>query len=168
MGMDVYGKEPTSETGKYFRNNVWGWRPLWDYVSDIGASVISDELHRAGHHNDGAGLDAAGSLHLAQLLRAELDNGRTANYAAARQAALDALPLHDCPWCNGTGVRTDVVGVRNGMLERINPHTGKPGWCNGCDGKGKVNDDATSYGFSVENVEEFTVFLEHCGGFRIC
>lgn len=26
MGMDVYGKEPTSETGKYFRNNVWWWQ----------------------------------------------------------------------------------------------------------------------------------------------
>jgi hypothetical protein len=28
MGMDVYGKEPKSDKGEYFRNNVWWWRPL--------------------------------------------------------------------------------------------------------------------------------------------
>jgi hypothetical protein len=26
--MDVYGKNPTSEDGKYFRANVWSWRPI--------------------------------------------------------------------------------------------------------------------------------------------
>jgi len=28
MGMDVYGRRPKSEDGKYFRANVWGWRPI--------------------------------------------------------------------------------------------------------------------------------------------
>jgi hypothetical protein len=28
MGMDVYGRNPTSEAGKYFRANVWSWRPI--------------------------------------------------------------------------------------------------------------------------------------------
>lgn len=167
MGMDVHGKEPTSEAGKYFGDSVWGWRPLWDYVCDIGVSVISADLHQAGHHNDGAGLDGPAARRLAQLLRIELESGRTIEYASRRQAALAALPLHDCPWCAGTGCRTDEVGVRMGMPERLNPHTGKPGWCNGCDGKGKVADDATQYPFCVENVEEFTRFLENSGGFGI-
>lgn len=168
MGMDVLGKEPTSKEGEYFRNNVWWWRPLWDYACDIGAAVIAEKLRRAGHHNDGEGLDGPASVRLAQLLKEELATGRTARYQAERQTALDALPRYDCPYCNGTGSRTDAVGVRMGMPERMNPHTGKPGWCNGCGGEGKRDDDAKSYGFSVENVQEFVQFLEHCGGFRVC
>ena len=35
MGMDVYGIAPTSERGEYFRNNVWWWRPLWDYCCEV-------------------------------------------------------------------------------------------------------------------------------------
>ena len=32
MGMDVYGENPKNEKGEYFRNNVWWWRPLGDFV----------------------------------------------------------------------------------------------------------------------------------------
>jgi hypothetical protein len=32
MGFDVYGKSARSEKGEYFRNNVWWWRPLAEYV----------------------------------------------------------------------------------------------------------------------------------------
>ena len=35
MGMDVYGREPEKELGKYFRSNVWWWRPLWNYTAEI-------------------------------------------------------------------------------------------------------------------------------------
>lgn len=28
MGMDVYGKKPDSEAGKYFRASIWSWRPI--------------------------------------------------------------------------------------------------------------------------------------------
>ena len=39
MGMDVFGLAPKEEKGEYFRNNVWWWRPLWDFVAQI------DELY---------------------------------------------------------------------------------------------------------------------------
>ena len=167
MGMDVFGKEPSSEAGKYFRCNVWWWRPLWDYACSVGRTVISPEMHQQGHHNDGAGLDDAKSKELAALLQAELESGRTADFAIKRQRALAALPLHDCPHCGGSGVRTDEVGVRMGMPERMNPHTDKPGWCNGCDGKGTQPDEETQYSFSAETVQKFAVFLDACGGFEI-
>jgi len=28
MGMDIYGIDPVSKEGEYFRSNVWGWRPV--------------------------------------------------------------------------------------------------------------------------------------------
>ena len=28
MGMDVYGRKPVAEAGKYFRANIWSWQPI--------------------------------------------------------------------------------------------------------------------------------------------
>ena len=65
--MDVYGLNPTttapaqpnhddfdsedwkaywegqSLSGQYFRNNVWWWRPLWNYVANLCSEVITEE-----------------------------------------------------------------------------------------------------------------------------
>ena len=77
MGMDVYGKNPTSEKGSYFRNNVWWWRPLWDYCLEVAPELCSDV---SGHTNDGEGLDEAGAIALSEILFQELWDGKTAQY----------------------------------------------------------------------------------------
>lgn len=28
MGMDVFGRKPTTKEGEYFRANIWSWRPI--------------------------------------------------------------------------------------------------------------------------------------------
>ena len=43
MGMDVHGKNPTTEAGKYFHANVWHWRPLWDYCHLVAKDIIRIE-----------------------------------------------------------------------------------------------------------------------------
>lgn len=170
MGMDVYGSNPTNETGKYFRNNVWWWRPLATYVCEVAPEITSKCDH--WQSNDGDGLNAANSIKLAKLLRDEISSGRTEAYAKIREAELNALPDKECWLCEGTGIRTDGVGAANGQPDKIidkegHPRNGEKGWCNGCDGVGHVRPDSTSYGFSVENVSEFCDFLEFCGGFEI-
>ena len=72
--MDVCGKAPTSETGEYFRNNVWWWCPLWDYCAEV-APDLTEGI--SGHYNDGDGLDAVGAHKLAAMLTAEIETGRT-------------------------------------------------------------------------------------------
>ena len=66
MGMDVYGRAPEKEWGEYFRSNVWWWRPLWDYTTQIDRfyseqkdanRLISEELHKSGHINESDGLE---------------------------------------------------------------------------------------------------------------
>lgn len=54
MGMDVYGKAPTSKAGEYFRANVWAWRP----IHKLCAIVLGDPLEDWAY-NDGAGLESA-------------------------------------------------------------------------------------------------------------
>ena len=156
MGMDVYGRKPTSEKGSYFRNNVWWWRPLWDYVCEVAPELIDDDLRERGHFNDGAGLGGVKSRKLAEVLQNEIDSGSTAIYASNWQKELDALPDEPCDICGATGKRLPAPQVGPGNEE-----------CNGCKGKGTKRPLATWYPFSVENVQEFVDFLRDSGGFRI-
>jgi hypothetical protein len=157
MGFDVYGKNPQSEVGKYFRNNVWWWRGLWDYCCNVGSSVISKALANSGQMNDGKGLSAKKSLQLAKILEEEDNSGRLAAYELAYKQAQEQIADEDCHCCGGTGKRLPP------------PFTG-PGThdCNGCNNKGKVRPWAAQYPFSAENVKEFAAFLKDCGGFEIC
>lgn len=152
MGMDVDGRAPVSKVGEYFRNSVWYWRPLWDYCHQIAPELIDDELHRAGHCNDGAGLNAKRSVALADKLQEEIRTGRCSIYANDRAARLEGIPDEDCPHCHGTGTRHDLGPSRP---------------CNACEGKGHRRPYDTYYGFDVDNVQKFAAFLRDSGGFKI-
>lgn len=153
MGMDVYGKNPSDpQKGHYFRNNVWHWRPLWDYCCEVMPDLASRVP--CGHSNDGDGLDAEGSLELARLLRAELSSGRTELYKHHRDQRVARLPTELCRLCSGAKVRP------------MEPNKGDK--CNACHGKGYTPHYEASYPFNVDNVESFAEFLENCGGFEIC
>lgn len=170
MGMDVYGKKPTDPKGEYFRNNVWWWHPLADYIETNHPSIAARCAD--WHSNSGYGLDADDATALAAGLRDAISDGRAAAWQARRDAALAALPRLQCDLCDGTGVRRDEVGVKMGQPDKViedpkHPRHGQRGWCNGCDGHGTVADFRTNYVFDVDNLAEFAEFLEHCGGFEI-
>jgi hypothetical protein len=172
MGMDVYGKAPTSEKGKYFRNNVWWWRPLADFILDTAPDDLTSRCEH-WHLNDGDGLDAATSKNLAAHLRQSIASGAAEAYIDKRASALAGLPRETCPLCNGSGVRSDAIGKKAGQDTRKieedgHPRNGQVGWCNGCDGRGDKEPWAAGYHINIENIEGFAVFLEDCGGFEIC
>jgi hypothetical protein len=159
MGMDVYGKNPKNKRGEYFRNSVWGWRPLWNYCCEVAPSVTEQVEH--GHSNDGDGLEADDSVFLASILREEIASGRCAKYQKEYEERLENMPDQKCDLCQGTGARSD------GYAKANVPHVCEPGGCNGCSGTGKVRPFDTHYPFDVDNVAEFAEFLENCGGFEI-
>jgi hypothetical protein len=166
MGMDVVGR---TNPDAYFRNNVWWWRPLWEYCCDVYPPC--GEVN--GHFNDGDGLDETQAQELADKLKEELESGRTEEQERAFYAELAKLPRHKCDYCDGTGIRSDEVGVDAGMPTRIlEPEMqvllGRThGWCNSCRGEGMCEDISTWYEFRVDNVREFVEFLEDSGGFSI-
>lgn len=172
MGMDVYGKNPVNETGNYFRRNVWGWRPLWNYVEEMHPEIASLVEH--GYSNDGDGLGARNSKKLAKLLREDIFRGVVDTYVETRNKYLAELPKQDCELCAGTGIRKDPIGVEYGMPERELPEAqaiilGRTkGTCNGCNNEGKKDDWALSYYLEADDISEFADFLESCGGFEIC
>ena len=175
MGFDVFGKNATSQTGEYFRRNVWHWRRLADLVMVFEPKLASKCKY--WQSNDGAGLGARDARLLADQLDAWVGSGRVKEYIEKEDALLAALPRDKCQFCNGTGIRTDEVGEKNGMPDKIvepqpdepgNPRVGLKGWCNACDGWGTRKNDATHYWVTVDDVTEFAAFLRDSGGFKIC
>lgn len=176
MGMDVYGVKPSGTTavepdwqdkasveayfkwqretkGAYFRNNCWWWRPLWNFVFEVCADIITDEEHDRGHCNDGYLIDADRALKISARLTHLIDQREVKKYEIRYMTYLCNLPLVQCWLCKGTGTRNDHI---------------IQGKCNACGGTGKRKNDECSYPFSEENVIEFADFCRHCGGFTIC
>lgn len=98
MGMDVFGMNPTTTSGTYFRNNLWWWTPLWNYVSDLAEDIISDECFARGHCNDGANLNDIDCIALADRLKDELDSGNTAEYEKEFIASKENNDKWDLPY----------------------------------------------------------------------
>lgn len=56
MGRDVWGRNPSSQAGRYFRANIGSWRPIHALCAELGRDLLDDEtLSRIGV-NVGAGL----------------------------------------------------------------------------------------------------------------
>jgi hypothetical protein len=160
MGMDVYGRKPKNETGEYFRRNVWGWRPLWDYCCEANPQITSKVEN--GHSNDGDGLNASDTFKLAKSLKANLVNGEAEKYVKERQEFLDSLPLEDCQYCSTTGQRIWQPGEGSNNTDKVQTKT-----CNACSGIGKSKSWATSYYLDLQDIQEFHDFLVYSGGFNI-
>ncbi len=171
MGMDVYGTNPTSKEGEYFRNNVWWWRPLAEYILENHAEIVKSCT--AWHTNDGDGLGELDCLTLAKALQEDISSGRMAEWETKYNEWRASLPREDCDYCNKTGIRTDDIGIKNAMHDKeLDPEvqilTGRThGSCNACSGVGTRPSFLSHYPFSIENMKSFIKFLEDCGGFRI-
>ncbi len=162
MGMDIYGQNPTSEVGEYFRNNVWWWRPLWEYCDSVAPEVCNRVVY--AQSNDGDGLDSEGALELANILTIHINSGLTKKYETEYREYLDSIPKERCELCNG-----DPRGalVMPHWVDYVEGETTYRYPCNGCRGAGKVNSWQANYPFSEENVIEFRDFLLNSGGFEI-
>lgn len=159
MGMDVFGKNPRSEAGKYFRNNIWWWRPLAEYCVEVAPEICA--ACKYWQTNDGDGLDDARAMALANELQKEIDSGRAVAYEKRHTSKRELTPNVPCWLCAGTGTRKPSPERGAGDLA-----TGVK--CNCCDGSGHVQPRETAYPFEASNVVEFVAFLRDCGGFEIC
>jgi hypothetical protein len=172
MGMDVYGVKPKNEKGEYFRNNVWWWRPLADFICNNYDDIASG--CESWHSNDGDGLDGALAESLAWSIKEDIANGKVGDYEKQYNEWRSSLPREACNLCECTGIRTDTIAMEHGMSSKelspeIQALTGRThGWCNACNGVGTKESWLSYYPFEAENVARFAEFLENCGGFRIC
>ena len=67
---DEYRAE--SQAGIYFRNNVWYWRPLWEYVAVACDDILTLKDYKRGQYNDGHIINAEKAMALGERLRESL------------------------------------------------------------------------------------------------
>ncbi len=153
MGFDLHGCEPKSKKGEYFRNNVWWWRPLWGYVSEIACKeILTEKQKSSGHFNDGCLISEVQALAIAKRLRHLLECGAVRRQELDYRKSVNEMPDVECSICKGQGERNDAF---------------VKGICNACKGKGTVRPFETSYPFEESNVREFAEFCQTSGGFEI-
>lgn len=152
MGFDLYGLAQKSDSGKYFRNNIWYWHPLWSYVGDVCEGVLSTSDIISGNSNSGHQITEKQALLVAKLLQETVVSGELDRYIAKRNKEHERMLDEQCDFCNGKGIRNDSY---------------VKGKCNACKGKGKVRPHVTEYHFEKENVLDFIKFCRASGGFEI-
>ena len=157
MGMDVYGRKPTSLRGRLFSTRYWAWHPLADYCQKVAPEITS--ACRYWHSNDGDGLDAAGALALAEALQREIEANRTDDYARRYASKVEVVGVDLCDVCARVRKVTrnhDVGDLKEGRIT-----------CFKCRGAGYVLRWGSDYSFSTGDVARFVAFLRESGGFVI-
>ncbi len=68
--------------GVYFRNNVWGWRPLWFFVSRACDDILTSKDCHAGEFNDGHRISKTKAEKIAKRLYQMLEDGNVDKFEA--------------------------------------------------------------------------------------
>ena len=82
--------------GTYFRNNVWWWRPLWNFVSSTCESILTENDIKGGSYNDGHAISKTKADRIARRLFKLIRNGDVKSYESAYKKHLDSL--HEDNW----------------------------------------------------------------------
>ena len=156
--------------GDYFRANVWGWRPIWNFVCEVCPDILTEEDYEKGHYNDNHLIEEDRARDIAKRLRQKMDLARD------RQKKYEA----DAP--NKEKFNQMLEDAGRYIFEEISkPKTPLIT----CAGDMKIHDpenykrweklthydnlkfDEMSYPIDADSIEEFANFAEHSGGFRI-
>jgi len=156
--------EYTSQSGTYFRNNVWWWRPLAHYVLEE-TKIISEDKKESWGYNDCSEVSQKEAEMIAKQLRYLIKTGHTKRYEAQWEARRKTLEVHNDKVEKELEEHCQDVYKKLGktVAPKDFPKKDHDKWEKIYN---KRNSDA-SYPFSVENVKEFAEFCENCGGFTI-
>jgi len=137
--------------GNYFRNNVWWWRPLWDYVCKHSEDILTEKDMNGCTDNSGYRIDADKALRIGIRLHTHVLDGTAQEWKEGYDKEVAELPKEPCFRCNGD-----------------NRGNNKKKEFNSCDKTGERENWAASYPFDVENVKAFAKFCVESGGFEVC
>ena len=154
----AYSKWQDENSGVYFRNNVWGWKRLWNFVTKVCDDILTEKDIEGGCFNDGHRISKTKANRIAKRLHKMIKKGDVKAYEFARNRHLDSLEQVDCDLCESSGYRKEPPEAGAGTYMK----------CNACKGTGKVDDFNKNYPFDEENVRQFANFCANSGGFEIC
>ena len=167
---DKYFKEKSKYqeevVGDYFRNNVWWWRPLANYVIKYTGCVEEEDAQMWGE-NSGHEVDDETAKQIHNQLQVLIESGHTkkfeADYEKERLKAEkhnDKVEKELKKFCKSVEKRLGKTNLAPAEFPKADHDEWERIYH-----KRKWN---ASYPFSVENVKEFAEFCRFSGGFKIC
>ena len=167
MGFDLYslGNHKT-ETGEYYRQSVWGWRRLADFVCEQ-TGVIAEDDKKFWQSNDGHEISEQEAKQIATQLKALIKDGTVSKAIQEVEEESEQSEKNN-----------KFVEICHKMLrEKVERETGKTNTAP-ADYPKEDHDTwewiqrkysyGSSYPFTMEQVESFIEFCEQSNGFRIC
>lgn len=80
-----YEEHHENNPGVYFRNNVWWWRPLWDFVCSYCDDILNEKDIEAGNYNDGKKISKNKAEKIAKRLFELIKTGVVDEYEAKHE-----------------------------------------------------------------------------------
>jgi len=152
--------------GVYFRNNVWWWRRLAQYVYE-NTDEISEDDYGLWHENSGHQVDEVIAIRIADRLEELIKQGHTAEYQSLVEEDMQKAEKHN------KGIEAKLEALRKSVIKLTgNKDIAPEGYPDIQKNQWEVlygnKNWESSYPFSVENVQDFADFCRQSGGFEIC
>ena len=74
-------KHHDDNPGIYFRNNVWWWRPLWQFVCEHCDDILTEKEMTSGSYNDGRKINEKKSIDISDRLMDLIEDGTVDKYS---------------------------------------------------------------------------------------
>ena len=167
---DLQNKFRDANPGEYFRANVWGWRPIWEFVCEVCPDILTEEHYTKGQYNDNHLIEADRARDIAKRLREKMDLARD------RQKKYEAEAPNKDKF--NTMLENAATFLYNEISKPKTPLITCPGDMQIHDPENykrwetlinynNIKFDEMSYPIDADFIEEFANFAEHSGGFRI-
>jgi hypothetical protein len=162
-----YNKWEKENPGHYFRNNVWWWRPLADFVLWLADEEFTEEERKRWHDNGGFKVSEKKANIIADLLEMAIEKGMANRMEEENKRTMAKARKHNKKIEEQHKELRKIVEEKTGKKELAPiefPEPFKSQW----DDIQKMTDYKAHYPFSVDNVKEFIIFCRASGGFEIC
>ena len=81
---ELYHDWQEENCGTYFRNNVWWWRPLWQFITAVCDNILTEKDIERGSYNDGHKISKTKATKIANKLFRLIKNGDVKTYESER------------------------------------------------------------------------------------
>ena len=153
--------------GQHFRNNVWWWRPLWNYVCEECQDFLSVKDMSGGGSNDGHKIYKTKALKISRRLSKLIAEGlvdkeyiKMSLMIAKAQASNQDIKKQ----MNDIHKEVNKNNTANDIIPAKYPEPHYTNWKT----LQSQHDWDGDYPFNPDNVKAFAKFCEQSGGFEIC
>ena len=92
---EEYNVWQDENSGVYFRNNVWAWKPLWHFVTATCGDILTEKDIERGYYNDGHKISKTKAGKIAKRLYKFLKKGDVEAYESGYKRHQKSLDKDD-------------------------------------------------------------------------